>query len=170
MANKASGAPMTAQEELIQYLKQMVDFFEAPMCPLERFILECGQDFKPAKRPKGLRKMTDKQCYRNATVLSRERGLHYAEGFAASIIPVLHAWCVDDNGTVIDPTWRHPETAAYRGFIIPQEILAREILRNGYYGVLGQDIIDIKLIERLRTFHLANQPKLAKAASGGMTS
>lgn len=142
---------------LISYLQQMTSFFDAPMCPLERFILECGTDFKGAKRPKGLRKMTNKECYKNATQISQARNLRYVEGFGChrDLFPMFHAWCLAEDGTVIDPTWRYPEQSDYRGFVIPREIVLQQMIKTKMYGVLGTDLIDLKLIERLRQLHQA---------------
>lgn len=47
-----------------------------------------------------------KQCFRNALELAISSDLIYCEGYAfGAVIPVLHAWCLDLNGNVIDPTW-----------------------------------------------------------------
>lgn len=77
------------------------------------------RDFTPVPRPKTVRKMADKACYRNAlrVVLRHHpqtRGTHagdlpiymYAEGLAWSAFgPVHHAWVVNEEGDAIDPTW-----------------------------------------------------------------
>jgi hypothetical protein len=63
--------------DLIRHLEHMTGFFKPPMVPLARLVLEHGKDFKAAKRPKGLRKMRDKQCFYNATQLNMARGLRY---------------------------------------------------------------------------------------------
>ena len=58
-------------------------------------------------------------CYANAAALVRRaRGLTYVEGMAKSAttgMVVDHAWCIDAERRVIDPTWDQPEDAAYLG-------------------------------------------------------
>jgi len=51
-------------------------------------------------------------------------GLEYAEGYAVtgSKIPVLHAWNVDAEGTVIDSTWE-PVGSMYFGIALPLAIV-----------------------------------------------
>ena len=51
-------------------------------------------------------------------------GLEYAEGYAVvgSKIPVLHAWNVDAEGSVVDTTWE-PVGSAYFGVILPLPIV-----------------------------------------------
>jgi len=119
----------------------MCDFFKPPMCPLERLVLNHGQDFKPAKRPNGLRKQANKMCFRNATHLSRT-GLRYVEGYA------VHDGLIDDD-TVVDPTWRRPERSRYRGIVIPQELMLRTMARTRVYGVLDYGMINFDAIEQL---------------------
>src|SRR5262245_22007202 len=139
---------------LTNHLKQMTDHFAPPMMPIERFVLEHGKDFKGVKRPKGIRKGPNKQCYMNAALLAFERGLHYVEGIAIpeGLIPMHHAWCANDAGEAIDPTWRYPEKAEYRGVVISPAILRRELLKNKVYGVLNDWIgcARIDLIEELK--------------------
>ena len=49
---------------------------------------------------------TPRACYANAQFWMRqEEGLRYCEGYAMSVIPVEHAWLVNADGYVIDPTW-----------------------------------------------------------------
>jgi hypothetical protein len=48
-------------------------------------------------------------CFRNAFRLARRRkDLRYAEGFAWCVTPHAHAWCIDPQDRVIDPTWEYP--------------------------------------------------------------
>jgi hypothetical protein len=87
--------------------------------PQARFVLEHGKLMsvhpKPGKKYSviGL----GGQCLQNAfdMVLTRKR-LTYCEGFAQRDgIPVLHAWCIDRTGQVIDPTWGQDLKAEYFG-------------------------------------------------------
>jgi len=142
-------------EELIKWLKHTSDAFEPPMCPLHRFILECGKDYIPAKRPKGMRKQEDKMCFRNASnlVIGNPK-LEYVEGFAIGARigwPTHHAWCVDEADHVVDVTWLDPELCQYRGVVIPKKRLIRLLVEQEYYGVLDNGIsINMDLIEELR--------------------
>lgn len=65
-------------------------------------------------------------CYANAQYLaSRRKGLRYAEGYATSVIPVEHAWCVDAQGRVIDPTWDEKHQPDYFGIAFDSEHVRR---------------------------------------------
>jgi hypothetical protein len=75
-------------------------------CCIEEFVCEYGREFAPAPLPDRLRKGLPRHCYHNAYHLARKHGLVYVEGYAAGLIPVLHAWCCAPGSTqVIDPTW-----------------------------------------------------------------
>jgi hypothetical protein len=73
-------------------------------------------EFTPIARPKGMRKLSDKACYRNALKVALDGDYAYAEGLAwASEAwgPIHHAWVVDADGHAIDPTWREPGIRYY---------------------------------------------------------
>lgn len=45
-------------------------------------------------------------CFDNAYRLARRRKtLRYVEGYAMSVIPMYHAWCITADNVVVDPTW-----------------------------------------------------------------
>lgn len=72
---------------------------------LSDFVLKHGRNFTPRAFPEGIRPGKKQQCFNNATEITGIDGLIYCEGYAAGVIPVLHGWCVDRGGNVIDPTW-----------------------------------------------------------------
>lgn len=127
-----------------ELLQQKVDLLAEMKHPavLELFVLRNGSVFKGAKRPKAIRKRENRMCFKNATQISHEFGYPYYEGFAASStigFPIHHAWNLV-NGVVLDTTWKDPENAEYMGVHLESEALNRELLKNGYYGVLSSDI------------------------------
>lgn len=109
----------------------------------EAMVLDRGRAYEPARRPKGLRKQQNRQCFRNATMLAlKDRTLRYAEGWACSEIgiPVQHAWCVTREGRVVDPTWPSPEKATgYYGMEFDIEDVIAACTGSGYYGLIGND-------------------------------
>jgi hypothetical protein len=128
------------------------------------FIAEYGTDFKSAPYPKDWERGEPRLCYMNAYKLAESHGLNYVEGFGLSAnlakiglthFPVEHAWCVDDDGKVYDPTWDDPTASAYRGVIIPRDLLHEEMRRLKRYGALhtmvGTNIRLIKKLEREMT-------------------
>jgi hypothetical protein len=74
----------------------------------EAFVLNNGLSFKAAKLPRHVKRGAMKQCFYNAyNAMLDHDGLIYCEGFAqGAVIPVLHAWCVTEDGRVVDPTWK----------------------------------------------------------------
>ena len=109
---------------------------------IEDFILKNGRKMKIEPLPEGIKRGEPRQCFKNAFLLALENGFTYCEGYANSVVPLplMHAWCVDKNGIVIDPTWEDGKD--YFGVEIPMEIANRIILKSGHYGVI--DTWDLK--------------------------
>lgn len=112
---------------------------------LDDFLLEHGGTFEvnPDKdvqqiiKDRGL-ETTMKYCFRNAANgAARNPDLHYVEGYAYAgeiPIPLHHAWLIDNDGDVIDPTW--PNGHDYFGAIIPEATIRKVQLKTGVFGVL----------------------------------
>ena len=121
----------TEPQRLRTYLEQARDFAgELPAQYRYRnvydFVLREGRFFEPRPRPDSITLRHIGECFRNAFLTMMRTGLQYVEGFAVvgSKIPVLHAWNVDAEGTVIDSTWE-PVGSIYFGIILPRSIVER---------------------------------------------
>jgi len=95
-------------------------------CNIYDFVLREGRFFEPQPRPDSITLRHIGECFRNAFLTMMKTGLQYAEGYAVSgsKIPVLHAWNVDAEGSVIDSTWE-PVGLAYFGIILPRSTVER---------------------------------------------
>ncbi len=107
-----------------------------------QYVLKHGQQCGKRVFPKALRKQKDGMCYMNAYRLAeRDSSLRYVEGYAASVIPMEHAWCVDKDGQVIDPTWDkkygQDRLSDYFGVAFDHDTLCKIMLLTGHYGVFA---------------------------------
>lgn len=87
----------------------------------------------PSDVPAGAKQM----CYQNAGMLAAERDdLTYVEGWALGDAFVTeHAWCIDENRNVIDPTWDTPENAVYFGVPVDTEFMTMATLKSKLWGL-----------------------------------
>jgi len=81
------------------------------------------------------------QCYMNACHLAHDNPLlTYVEGKVAVFgIGIDHAWCVDENGVVVEPTLVNNDDGRileYWGMPFNTEYVRRAALANGIYGLL----------------------------------
>lgn len=119
---------------------------------LHGFALKHGQEFKEvlAELPKGVRQGKLGECYMNAyQAADADPKLTYVEGFAsAGVFPVPHAWVVDEQDRVIDPTWggKNAEAVAggdrkfsYWGTKFTTDYVTQTVLARGFYGVIENE-------------------------------
>ena len=73
--------------------------------PVTRFMLTEGREFPVGPQTYALPRGTPKECYANAAHLAIwNKKLTYCEGQVMTILPIDHAWCIDEDGVVVDPT------------------------------------------------------------------
>jgi hypothetical protein len=107
----------------------------------KQYVAAYGEEFKAQPLPEDVRKGVPNECYKNASLLIMERDdLTYAEGFASKEpggLAVLHAWAVDSDGNVIDPTLPDPEAWYYFGVKYDRKKYMKSLFKQKLYGVLG---------------------------------
>ena len=69
------------------------------------FVLEYGAEMRELAPRRGPRGVPNACCWTAYHLAARRKNLRYSEGFAVALTPVEHAWCIDQEGRVIDPTW-----------------------------------------------------------------
>jgi len=107
--------------------------------PLEHRVLSAhGVDMTPKKHPKR-GTMTVGECYANAYALaSNETPYRYCEGYATSKklgIALAHAWVIDQDLKVIDPTWVDGDQ--YFGVVFRPLFVYKTVARTRHYGIFG---------------------------------
>lgn len=130
------------EEEIMEYLKSIRKVQSGmgsantkfPFISIEDYVLKNGRFFEIDPSIK-VKRGEMKGCFKNAQKLAEARGYRYVEGYAAGVIPTLHGWVVDENDTVIDPTWKDPE-AVYFGVVIPMAYVYKVNVLREAYGVL----------------------------------
>jgi hypothetical protein len=114
---------------------------------IENFVYICGDVFpKVGKLPKEDIDAPH-MCFRNSGMLAISRGYQYCEGFVMPKkfpLAIHHAWCLDKNGVVLDPTLADAdETSAYMGIAMSASAWNSEIGKNkNYPSVLAPNDIN----------------------------
>lgn len=114
---------------------------------IAELVLREGRDYETVLRDSehGHEPDAPRECFRNAAMLSAMHSeLSYVEGYASFGLgfAVMHAWCVDGEGRVVDTTWATPEmerlgdgVPEYRGIELPGRLVYRAVRVTGVYGV-----------------------------------
>jgi len=111
---------------------------------LDDLIRREGRPFQPRPLPSCYSRRTPNQCFKNAyDMLLEDQNLRYVEGIATSgVLPVHHAWNIDENDEVVETTWQWREDyrpQAYYGIVIPDDLVMTVVDATGYYGLTIDD-------------------------------
>jgi hypothetical protein len=90
--------------------REMRRFLEFIDTPINRYVLEEGRMWEPQELPGDVIRGEPKHCFKNAYLkaVATNGRYRYVEGYACSpkgILPVLHAWVVDEDDCVLELTW-----------------------------------------------------------------
>lgn len=108
-------------------------------CSVEDFVLRNGKAWPVSQRPVCLKIGPLGECFRtSASYALRWPDLYiYCEGFACGSLPVMHAWLLDDQGRVIETTWRD-RGVDYFGIALRPEYLEERLCEQKSYGLIDQ--------------------------------
>lgn len=103
--------------------------------PFIQILVEHGTRMYAKQVPRITGKSPMGQCYRNSALLAIDGGLTYCEGFAMKegLIPMEHAWLIDRDGKVIDPTWEGNNE--YFGVAFREDFVMEFAETTKYYGI-----------------------------------
>jgi hypothetical protein len=154
MTGKQTGRPMIARERLALKEKQWALLGVRPEITgcryrsLEELVLGEGTDWDGGHVRTDLPAGTPKNCFADAYLLVEghpDEALTYVEGFAVistdhAGLLVHHAWAVDMNGQIADPTWQaiygEPDDGrSYCGIEFPSWFVRDWILERNAYGI-----------------------------------
>lgn len=135
--------------DITNYLK-MISTLENEGKGICSFVLKHGQAWSahPTKERSPIKRGPVKQCFANSqktlvTLLQqgKDDAFFYVEGFAVANmagvgLPVLHAWLVDSQGRVYDPTWIEAEKNDYFGVPFNSEYVFARIEKDALYHSL----------------------------------
>lgn len=113
---------------------------------IEEFVLKNGQEFRSRNGNK-IKKGKMKECFRNAFHLAEDFDLIYVEGYATCSglgFPIFHAWCVDQEGNVYDPTWKNGDE--YFGVPFDFMYVRKTIFRRTKFGVIDNKEMGFPLL------------------------
>jgi hypothetical protein len=114
---------------------------------VDDFVLRHGREMKPSSVYAGFASGQMKACYENASKLAMSNDVFtYVEGYAHSVIPVAHAWCIDDKGRVIDPTWPDAMECEYFGVAFTDIYLRRRMLESEVWGIFWAATVNLELM------------------------
>lgn len=117
---------------------------------IEQFVLENGSEYAYSRNTDyGFGKM--RECFMNAFQLAiANPELTYVEGYATSIIPTLHAWCITKDCKVVDNTWKHDKNAPNRGYYgvwFPTDYIMQIAYKRGKYGIIDNLEMEFPLLQ-----------------------
>lgn len=129
---------MNRLDVLRQHVAILAQLRKGKPC-MDSLLLTYGRVFEGAPCPEQYAGHPMKMCFKNCLMLmASSPELIYCEGYAMPEgidFPIHHAWLLDEEGNVIDPTWTDPEGALYVGIPFDANYLFELAQRTGYANV-----------------------------------
>lgn len=134
-------------EALRRFQADGIKIFGDPT-PVYEFVVEHGVEYLGTPwgefKGSGWRRSVPRECFNNSMRAALRYDLTYVEGFATSgILPVHHAWNLDEQGRVVDFTWRPwvqgvrpPEEWAYFGVPLATDAVIDKVIMQNRASVL----------------------------------
>ena len=130
--------------KIITWLRESHDRYE-PMSyckAVYSLMLRHGRAWYIGERTFAGRRARSKQCYMNSYTLADEKpGMIYVEGWCWIEYLFEHAWCIDPDGQVIDPTLR--EADGYYGIPFRWEYVRATASSTKEYGIISHANSDL---------------------------
>lgn len=152
--------------EVMHYMR-LVAGLEGGAQAFATFVLKNGREWTSSVYDLPSGRGVPRACYHNCQTLLfadmrrvKPQGFVYVEGYACSAavgFPFVteHAWLVDRDGRVIDPTWDDPEHSAYFG--VP--------FKSDYVREVAKECGRCSLIDNFRSrWELVRNPDIAARA------
>ncbi|MFI8457110.1 hypothetical protein [Kitasatospora sp. NPDC085464] len=126
----------------------------------EAVVLAQGRLQEPCPWPAGMpRRGNGGACFPNAwRVARRSPALAYVEGYVIEDDGTVthHAWCADEHGRALDPTWPDGRARAYAGvaMVLPwvSAVRRRTCTQTRFPGVLDPAVQHIRDADRVLTY------------------
>lgn len=157
MSKATKRKPKTADERILRDLLTMLAKAVEqgnPKCPnhsIYRYVLLHGQFWTPQPLPAGFHRGIPKTCFQQSQALAKQRKLQYVEGYALPGVgvglAVLHGWCVDGDGRVVDITWEKPGLA-YCGVVLDLKLVKAQLKGTGLTSALDNYKRDFPLLRK----------------------
>lgn len=137
---------------ILRYIEMIASKYPQRVYGPEHGLMEFGEFMGVAAvRPDWLKFKRSRECYGNslqylASQPQTNKPLRYAEGYAVPrggwCPPVQHAWLVDADSEVLDPTWKDSSNHVYFGLVF-HTLFAFEMLEKACMipGILSNHVL-----------------------------
>lgn len=134
MSHKLQG-----DEDLTDFLQKQVKA-DGDNPSVAKLLLDNGKYYEADKNTFSGPRGEPKMCYMNAgrAVIDNPDNT-YVEGYVeVEGVPIAHAWYLDKDGNLVDPTIRGTNAKNYFGIPFTSNYLMLSVMKNKYWGLLGE--------------------------------
>ena len=121
-------------------LRAFLEQRTTPITPHNQYglVFQHGREFEPRRLPKPYTMGEQNDCFANSFKMMLRHDFIYCEGYMLPSsdfpLPMLHAWCVDRDGNVLDRTVSAGE---YFGIPFKRAFVERIVMKYEMYGIIN---------------------------------